>query len=176
MRFWRKTSSLSPFPIVTRANTMICTTINSNKAEQKWNSLNPHQHQVRISILFILFSVFPVKTMFFFLWVTSSLGHDGVKQRVKKYKFWSTSYIFCERGCFFTWCWWGSRLFHFCLTLFELMVVQIIRLVSNSHQGQHNDLHHHQFQQSRTKMEQPQSSSTPGKKRTLFCMFVFCLI
>ena len=48
--------------------------------------------------------------------------------------------------------------------------------VSNSHQGQHNDLHHHQFQQSRTKMEQPQSSSTPGKKRTLFCMFVFCLI
>lgn len=34
--------------------------------------------------------------------------------------------------------------------------------VSNSHQGQHNDLHHHQFQQSRTKMEQPQSSSTPA--------------
>ena len=37
--------------------------------------------------------------------------------------------------------------------------------VSNSHQGQHNDLHHHQFQQSRTKMEQPQSSSTPGKNQ-----------
>ena len=45
--------------------------------------------------------------------------------------------------------------------------------VSNSHQGQHNDLHHHQFQQSRTKMEQPQSSSTPGKKEIFSkCLFV----
>ena len=45
--------------------------------------------------------------------------------------------------------------------------------VSNSHQGQHNDLHHHQFQQSRTKMEQPQSSSTPGKNQ-YFVHPIFC--
>ena len=45
--------------------------------------------------------------------------------------------------------------------------------VSNSHQGQHNDLHHHQFQQSRTKMEQPQSSSTPGKNQ-YFVHSIFC--
>ena len=44
--------------------------------------------------------------------------------------------------------------------------------VSNSHQGQHNDLHHHQFQQSRTKMEQPQSSSMPGKKE-IFSKYLF---
>ena len=44
----------------------------------------------------------------------------------------------------------------------EILEEDVVEPVSNSHQ---HDLHH-QFQQ-RTKMEQPQSSSTPGKTKIL---------